>query len=188
MKLTNWRAGAQQRRAGPGVAVRNVDRTVGTMLGHEVTKATKGVGLPENTIDLTCAAPPGRASGRSCPPASPCGWSATRNDYFGKGLSGGRMVVRPGGQRAFVAEKNIIAGNVIGYGATSGEMFIRGKVGERFCVRNSGATAVVEGVGDHACEYMTGGVKRSSSAGPDATSRPACPVEWPGCSTSTWAG
>ena len=79
------------------------------------------------------------------------------NDYFGKGLSGGRLTVRPAEDAAFVAEEHIIAGNVIGYGATSGELFIRGKVGERFCVRNSGATAVVEGVGDHGCEYMTGG-------------------------------
>ncbi|HLL64023.1 MAG TPA: glutamate synthase subunit alpha, partial [Propionibacteriaceae bacterium] len=80
------------------------------------------------------------------------------NDYLGKGLSGGRLVVRPPRTATFVAEDNIIAGNVIGYGATSGEIFIRGQVGERFCVRNSGATAVVEGLGDHGCEYMTGGV------------------------------
>ncbi len=139
------------------LAVRNVDRTVGTMLGHEVTKATKGVGLPENTIDLTLRGTAGQSFGAFLPAGITLRLVGDTNDYFGKGLSGGRLIVRPAEDAAFVAEEHIIAGNVIAYGATSGQLFIRGKVGERFCVRNSGATAVVEGVGDHACEYMTGG-------------------------------
>ncbi|MBK8459599.1 MAG: glutamate synthase large subunit [Micropruina sp.] len=137
--------------------VRNVDRTVGTILGHEVTKATRGKGLPENTIDLTLRGTAGQSFGAFLPAGITLRLVGDTNDYFGKGLSGGRLTVRPAEDAAFVAEEQIIAGNVIGYGATSGELFIRGKVGERFCVRNSGATAVVEGVGDHGCEYMTGG-------------------------------
>ncbi len=137
--------------------MRNVDRTVGTILGHEVTKATEGRGLPENTIDLTLRGTAGQSFGAFLPAGITLRLVGDTNDYFGKGLSGGRLIVRPSDDAAFVAEEHIIAGNVIGYGATSGELFIRGKVGERFCVRNSGATAVVEGVGDHGCEYMTGG-------------------------------
>ena len=139
------------------LAVRNVDRTVGTILGHEVTKATRGKGLPENTIDLTLRGTAGQSFGAFLPSGVTLRLVGDANDYFGKGLSGGRLTVRPAAGVAFVAEEHIIAGNVIGYGATSGELFIRGQVGERFCVRNSGATAVVEGVGDHGCEYMTGG-------------------------------
>ncbi|MFT4218622.1 MAG: glutamate synthase large subunit [Micropruina sp.] len=139
------------------LSVRNVDRTVGTILGHEVTKATRGKGLPENTIDLTLRGTAGQSFGAFLPAGITLRLVGDSNDYFGKGLSGGRLIVRPAEDAAFVAEEHIIAGNVIGYGATSGELFIRGKVGERFCVRNSGATAVVEGVGDHGCEYMTGG-------------------------------
>ena len=139
------------------LAVRNVDRTVGTMLGHEVTKATQGRGLPENTIDLTLRGTAGQSFGAFLPAGITLRLVGDTNDYFGKGLSGGRLIVRPAEDAAFVAEEHIIAGNVIAYGATSGELFIRGKAGERFCVRNSGATAVVEGVGDHGCEYMTGG-------------------------------
>ncbi|PKQ33081.1 MAG: glutamate synthase large subunit [Actinobacteria bacterium HGW-Actinobacteria-2] len=139
------------------VAVRNVDRTVGTLLGHEVTKATKGAGLPENTIDFTLRGTAGQSFGAFLPAGVTLRLVGDSNDYFGKGLSGGRLTLRPHESAPFAAEEQIIAGNVIGYGATSGEMFIRGQVGERFCVRNSGATAVVEGVGDHACEYMTGG-------------------------------
>ncbi|WP_298134159.1 glutamate synthase-related protein, partial [Micropruina sp.] len=139
------------------LAVRNVDRTVGTILGHEVTKATRGKGLPENTIDLTLRGTAGQSFGAFLPSGVTLRLVGDANDYFGKGLSGGRLTVRPADGVAFVAEEHIIAGNVIGYGATSGELFIRGQVGERFCVRNSGATAVVEGVGDHGCEYMTGG-------------------------------
>ena len=139
------------------LTVRNVDRTVGTILGHHVTKATGGRGLPENTIDLTLRGTAGQSFGAFLPRGITLRLIGDSNDYFGKGLSGGRLIVRPHSRSTFVAEEQIIAGNVIAYGATSGELFIRGQVGERFCVRNSGAIAVVEGVGDHACEYMTGG-------------------------------
>jgi glutamate synthase (NADPH/NADH) large chain len=138
--------------------IRNVNRTVGTILGHEVTKATSGEGLPDGTIDLTFEGSAGQSFGAFLPAGITLRLEGDSNDYLGKGLSGGRLVVRPPRAARFVAEDNIIAGNVIGYGATSGEIFIRGQVGERFCVRNSGATAVVEGLGDHGCEYMTGGV------------------------------
>ncbi|MDN5762844.1 MAG: glutamate synthase large subunit [Microlunatus sp.] len=140
------------------VAVRNVNRTVGTILGHEVTKATRGRGLPDGTIDITMIGSAGQSFGAFLPAGVTLRLEGDSNDYLAKGLSGGRIVVRPDRNAGFVAEDNIIAGNVIGYGATSGEIFLRGQVGERFCVRNSGATAVVEGLGDHGCEYMTGGV------------------------------
>ena len=139
------------------VAVRNVNRTVGTMLGHEVTKAHPG-GLPDGSIELTLVGSAGQSLGAFVPRGITLIMEGDANDYVGKGLSGGRIVVRPDHRAPLVAEENVIAGNVIAYGATSGELFLRGKVGERFCVRNSGATAVVEGVGDHPCEYMTGGV------------------------------
>ena len=139
------------------VGVRNIDRTVGTMLGHEVTKATDGYGLDDDSIDITFTGTGGQSFGAFIPRGVTLRLVGDTNDYLGKGLSGGRLTVRPHDQAAFVAEEQIIAGNVIGYGATSGELYIRGRVGERFCVRNSGATAVVEGVGDHGCEYMTGG-------------------------------
>jgi glutamate synthase (NADPH/NADH) large chain len=138
--------------------IRNVHRTVGTILGHEVTKATRGEGLPDGTIDITFAGSAGQSFGAFLPAGITLRLEGDSNDYLGKGLSGGRLVIRPPRNATFVAENNIIAGNVIAYGATSGELFIRGQVGERFCVRNSGATAVVEGLGDHGCEYMTGGV------------------------------
>ncbi len=138
--------------------IRNVDRTAGTILGHEVTKATDGEGLPENTIDLTFTGSAGQSFGAFLPSGITLRLEGDTNDYLGKGLSGGRLIIRPNRSAGFVAEDHIIAGNVIGYGATSGEIFIRGQVGERFCVRNSGATAVVEGLGDHGCEYMTGGI------------------------------
>ena len=138
--------------------IRNVNRTVGTILGHEVTKATRGEGLPDGTIDITFAGSAGQSFGAFLPAGITLRLEGDSNDYLGKGLSGGRLVVRPPRTAQFLAEDNIIAGNVIAYGATSGELFIRGQVGERFCVRNSGATAVVEGLGDHGCEYMTGGV------------------------------
>ncbi|HYN30505.1 MAG TPA: glutamate synthase large subunit [Dermatophilaceae bacterium] len=137
--------------------VRNVNRTVGTMLGHEVTKRHP-LGLPDGTIDLTLTGSAGQSFGAFLPAGVTLRLVGDANDYVGKGLSGGRVVVRPAPEASFVAEDNVIAGNVIGYGATSGELFVRGRVGERFCVRNSGATAVVEGVGDHGLEYMTGGV------------------------------
>jgi glutamate synthase (NADPH) large chain len=139
------------------LAVRNVNRTVGTILGHEVTKRYGGAGLPDDTIDLTLTGSAGQSFGAFVPRGITLRLEGDANDYLGKGLSGGRIVVRPDRAARFAAEDQIIAGNVIGYGATSGEFFLRGQVGERFCVRNSGATAVVEGVGDHGCEYMTGG-------------------------------
>lgn len=137
--------------------IRNVNRTVGTILGHEVTKRYRGDGLPDGTIDLTFTGSAGQSFGAFVPRGITLRLEGDANDYVGKGLSGGRVVVRPDRAATFDASEQIIAGNVIGYGATTGEIFIRGRVGERFCVRNSGATAVVEGVGDHGCEYMTGG-------------------------------
>jgi glutamate synthase (NADPH/NADH) large chain len=137
--------------------VRNVNRTVGTMLGHEVTKRYRGEGLPDGTIDLTFTGSAGQSFGAFLPKGITLRLEGDSNDYVGKGLSGGRVIVRPAREATFDASQEIIAGNVIGYGATGGEIFLRGQVGERFCVRNSGASAVVEGVGDHALEYMTGG-------------------------------
>jgi glutamate synthase (NADPH/NADH) large chain len=139
------------------LAVRNVNRTVGTMLGHELTKAYGADGLPDDTIDLTLLGSAGQSFGAFLPRGITLRLEGDANDYVGKGLSGGRLVIRPDRAATFTAHEQIIAGNVICYGATSGEIFVRGGVGERFCVRNSGATAVVEGVGDHGCEYMTGG-------------------------------
>jgi glutamate synthase (NADPH/NADH) large chain len=139
------------------VAVRNVNRTVGTMLGHEVTRRYGAVGLPDDSVDLTLVGSAGQSLGAFLPSGVTLRLEGDANDYVGKGLSGGRIVIRPDPAATFIAHEQIIAGNVIGYGATSGEIFVRGGVGERFCVRNSGATAVVEAVGDHACEYMTGG-------------------------------
>ncbi len=139
------------------VAIRNVNRTVGTMLGAEVTRRHGGAGLPDGTIDLVLVGSAGQSFGAFLPSGITLRLEGDANDYVGKGLSGGRIVVRPDVTAPFSAEEQIIAGNVIGYGATSGEMFLRGCVGERFAVRNSGATMVVEGVGDHGCEYMTGG-------------------------------
>jgi glutamate synthase (NADPH/NADH) large chain len=137
--------------------IRNVHRTVGTLLGHEVTKRWKGVGLPDGTIDIHLTGSAGQSFGAFLPAGITMRLEGDANDYLGKGLSGGRLVVHPHATAPFVAEEQVIAGNVIAYGATAGELFIRGVVGERFCVRNSGALAVVEGVGDHGCEYMTGG-------------------------------
>jgi glutamate synthase (NADPH/NADH) large chain len=139
--------------------IANVNRTVGTMLGHEVTKAYGGQGLPDGTIDITFDGSAGNSFGAFVPKGITLRVYGDANDYVGKGLSGGRIVVRPsdGAADSYVAEDNIIGGNVILFGATSGEAYLRGIVGERFAVRNSGAHAVVEGVGDHGCEYMTGG-------------------------------
>jgi glutamate synthase (NADPH) large chain len=137
--------------------VRNVNRTVGTMLGYQLTRRWGGDGLPDNTIDITLTGSAGQSFGAFLPRGITLRLIGDANDYVGKGLSGGRITVRPHSDAQFIAENNIIAGNVILYGATSGELFLRGIVGERFCVRNSGALAVVEGVGDHGCEYMTGG-------------------------------
>jgi glutamate synthase (NADPH/NADH) large chain len=127
------------------------------MLGSMVTRRFGGEGLPDGTIDLTFTGSAGQSFGAFLPRGITMRLLGDANDYVGKGLSGGRIVVRPAREATFAAEDNVVAGNVIGYGATSGEIFLRGRVGERFCVRNSGALAVVEGVGDHACEYMTGG-------------------------------
>ena len=137
--------------------VRNVNRTVGTMLGSELTKRWGGEGLPDDTIDVTFTGTAGQSFGAFLPKGITLRLVGDGNDYVAKGLSGGRITLRPPADVQFNAEEHIIAGNVIGYGATSGEIYIRGKVGERFCVRNSGAVAVVEGVGDHGVEYMTGG-------------------------------
>src|SRR5690606_38544883 len=139
--------------------IRNVNRTVGTMLGHELTKVHGGDGLPDDTIVIDFDGSAGNSFGAFVPRGITLRLHGDANDYLGKGLSGGRIVVRPpeGSHPDLVPEENIIAGNVILYGATAGEVFLRGTVGERFCVRNSGAVAVVEGVGDHGCEYMTGG-------------------------------
>jgi glutamate synthase (NADPH/NADH) large chain len=137
--------------------IRNVNRTVGTMLGSELTRRFGGAGLPDDTITVRFTGSAGQSFGAFLPSGITLRLDGDANDYVGKGLSGGRLVLRPPAESPIVAEENIIAGNVILYGATGGEAFLRGVVGERFAVRNSGATAVVEGVGDHGCEYMTGG-------------------------------
>jgi len=138
--------------------IRNTERAVGTMLGHEVTVRHGENGLPTGSIEITLTGSAGQSLGAFLPSGITLRLEGDTNDYVGKGLSGGQIVVRPDRGSVFAAEENVIAGNVIGYGATQGSMFIRGIVGERFLVRNSGATAVVEGVGDHALEYMTGGL------------------------------
>ena len=139
------------------VPIRNVNRVAGTITGSEVTRRWGAAGLPDDTIRLTFQGSAGQSFGAFVPPGMTLVLEGDANDYLGKGLSGGRIVVRPPEGATFVAEENVIVGNVAFYGATAGEAFVRGVAGERFCVRNSGVTAVVEGVGDHACEYMTGG-------------------------------
>ena len=139
------------------VPVRNVNRTVGTMLGAEITRRYGSEGLPAGTIDVTLHGSAGQSLGAFIPQGLTSCMYGDANDYVGKGISGGRVIVRPDEKATFKSESNVISGNVIGYGATSGDIYIRGLAGERFCVRNSGATAIVEGVGDHALEYMTGG-------------------------------
>ncbi|MSR35668.1 MAG: glutamate synthase large subunit [Gemmatimonadetes bacterium] len=137
--------------------IRNVNRTVGTMLGYEVTRRWGGDGLPDDTIRVSFNGSAGQSFGAFVPRGLTFKLEGDANDYFGKGLSGGRLSVFPPRRSTFLAEANVIIGNVALYGATSGEAFVRGLAGERFAVRNSGAHAVVEGVGDHGCEYMTGG-------------------------------
>ena len=137
--------------------IRNTERAVGTMLGHHLTARHGAAGLPRGTIDVTLRGTAGQSLGAFLPAGIVLRLEGDANDYVGKGLSGGDITLRPARESAFAPHRNVIAGNVIGYGATSGTMFISGVVGERFLVRNSGATAVVEGVGDHALEYMTGG-------------------------------
>ncbi|MBM4796242.1 glutamate synthase large subunit [Streptomyces sioyaensis] len=139
------------------IAIRNINRTVGTMLGHEVTKKFGGAGLPDDTVDITFTGSAGQSFGAFLPRGVTLRLEGDANDYVGKGLSGGRVVVRPDRGADHLAEYSTIAGNTLAYGATGGELYLRGRVGERFCVRNSGATVVSEGVGDHGCEYMTGG-------------------------------
>ncbi len=137
--------------------IRNVDRAVGTMLGSNVTRRYGADGLPEDTIQLTFVGSAGQSFGAFVPRGVTLKLEGDANDYLGKGLSGGKLIVHPPRESTFNAYENVIIGNVVCYGATSGEVYICGIAGERFCVRNSGVTAVVEGVGDHGCEYMTGG-------------------------------
>ncbi len=138
--------------------IRNTERAVGTMLGHHVTRVHGENGMPAGSIVVNLTGSAGQSFGAFMPAGITLRLEGDSNDYVGKGLSGGQIVVRPPRDATFDASQNVIAGNVIGYGATQGTMFLRGVVGERFFVRNSGATAVVEGVGDHALEYMTGGL------------------------------
>jgi glutamate synthase (ferredoxin) len=137
--------------------IRNVNRVVGTIVGSEVTKKHGPNGLPEDTIHLKFTGSAGQSLGAFMPRGMTIELEGDANDYFGKGLSGGKIIIYPPKGSTFVAEENIIIGNVALYGATNGEVFVRGMAGERFGVRNSGVSAVVEAVGDHGCEYMTGG-------------------------------
>jgi glutamate synthase (NADPH/NADH) large chain len=139
-------------------AIRNVNRTVGTILGSELTRLYGANGLPDDTIKLRFNGSAGQSFGAFVPRGMTLTLEGDANDYVGKGLSGGKIIVYPPRESTFVAEENVLIGNVALYGATSGRAFFRGRAGERFCVRNSGAFAVIEGVGDHGCEYMTGGV------------------------------
>ncbi|NBU36575.1 MAG: glutamate synthase subunit alpha, partial [Bacteroidetes bacterium] len=138
--------------------IRNIDRATGTMLSFEISKKWKGNGLPDGTIQFIFKGSAGQSFGAFGAKGIHFRLEGEANDYFGKGLSGGRLIVLPDSQAKFIARDNIIIGNVAFYGATSGESYILGCAGERFAVRNSGVTAVVEGIGDHGCEYMTGGV------------------------------
>jgi len=137
--------------------INNTDRSVGTLLGYELTKRHGGKGLPDETISVNLTGSAGNSLGAFIPSGISLRLEGDANDYVGKGLSGGKIYIRPPEKSSFNASEQIIAGNVLLYGATAGEAFFRGKVGERFCVRNSGAIAVAEGIGDHGCEYMTGG-------------------------------
>ncbi|HVZ96522.1 MAG TPA: glutamate synthase large subunit [Chitinophagaceae bacterium] len=137
--------------------VHNTDRTIGTILSNEISKRYKAKGLPDDTIHFKFSGTAGQSFAAFNTHGVTLELEGDANDYFGKGLSGARLIIYPPADAGFIAEKNIIIGNVAFYGATSGEAFIRGKAGERFCVRNSGANVVAEGVGDHGCEYMTGG-------------------------------
>ncbi|MCC7363749.1 MAG: glutamate synthase subunit alpha, partial [Dehalococcoidia bacterium] len=174
--------------------VRNINRTVGTMLGSELTRRYGNNGLPDDTVDITLTGSAGQSFGAFLPGGITLRLWGDGNDYVGKGLSGGKIIVRPQREATFAPEDNIVIGNVALYGATSGAAFFRGVAGERFCVRNSGAVAVVEGTGDHGCEYMTGGrvviigpTGRNFGAGmsggiayvydPDGTFRTRCNME-----------
>jgi glutamate synthase domain-containing protein 3 len=138
------------------VPIKNVNRAVGTILGNEITKR-HWQGLPADTVHLHFQGSAGQSFGAFVPPGVTLELEGDANDYIGKGLSGGKIILYPSAASTFVAEENVIVGNVALYGATSGEVYISGMAGERFCVRNSGVTAVVESIGDHGCEYMTGG-------------------------------
>ncbi|MEP6682815.1 MAG: glutamate synthase large subunit, partial [Parafilimonas sp.] len=138
--------------------IKNTDRTTGTILSNEITKLHKAAGLPADTIHFKFKGTAGQSFGAFNTKGVTLELEGDANDYFGKGLSGAKLIIYPSQNSTYIPEENIIIGNVALYGATAGEVFIRGKAGERFCVRNSGATVVVEGVGDHGCEYMTGGV------------------------------
>jgi len=137
--------------------IRNINRTVGTILGYEITRRYGAEGLPEDTVRVHFTGSAGQSFGAFLPSGVSFTLEGDANDYIGKGLSGGRLVAYPPRHAAFTAEENVLIGNVALYGATSGEAYFRGHAGERFCVRNSGVHAVVEAVGDHGCEYMTGG-------------------------------
>ena len=139
------------------VEVVNTDRAFGTMLGAEITRAHHA-GLPEDTITILCKGAGGQSFGAFAPSGLTLDLTGDSNDYFGKGLSGGKLIVKAPEEASYSAQDNIIIGNVALYGATSGEAYIAGMAGERFCVRNSGAKTVVEGVGEHGLEYMTGGI------------------------------
>jgi glutamate synthase (NADPH/NADH) large chain len=138
--------------------IKNTDRSVGAMLSNELSKIYGSVGLPEDSIHFTFSGSAGQTFGGFLARGVNFELEGEANDYFGKGLSGGRLIIYPSRNARFKAEENILIGNVAFYGATSGEAYINGKGGERFCVRNSGVKAVIEGIGDHGCEYMTGGL------------------------------
>jgi glutamate synthase (NADPH/NADH) large chain len=138
--------------------IKNIDRSVGAMLSNEISKIYGGQGLPEDTIHYKFTGSAGQTFGGFLTKGVNFELEGEANDYFGKGLSGGRLIIYPSRNARFAPEENIIIGNVAFYGATSGEAYINGKGGERFCVRNSGVKAVIEGIGDHGCEYMTGGL------------------------------
>ena len=163
-KVLDWKlvAAAQpalesQQKVTASFPIKSIDRTTGTILSNEISKKYKSAGLPDDTIHFKFTGTAGQSFGAFNTKGVTLELEGDANDYFGKGLSGAKLIVYPSARANFVAEDNIIIGNVAFYGATSGESYIRGKAGERFAVRNSGATAVVEGVGDHGCEYMTGG-------------------------------
>jgi glutamate synthase (NADPH) large chain len=163
-KVLDWKliAAAQpaldsQQKVTASFPIKSIDRTTGTILSNEISKKYKSAGLPDDTIHFKFTGTAGQSFGAFNTKGVTLELEGDANDYFGKGLSGAKLIVYPSARANFVPEDNIIIGNVAFYGATSGESYIRGKAGERFAVRNSGATAVVEGVGDHGCEYMTGG-------------------------------
>ncbi|MFZ9403527.1 MAG: glutamate synthase-related protein, partial [Sediminibacterium sp.] len=147
----------KQQKVNASFTIKNTDRTAGTIVSNEITKVYKAAGLPDGTIHFKFTGTAGQSFGAFNTKGLKLELEGDANDYFGKGLSGAQLIVYPDKKAGFIAENNIIIGNTAFYGATSGEAYIRGKAGERFAVRNSGATVVTEGVGDHGCEYMTGG-------------------------------